>query len=71
MRDCVVLIRLVQRRRGLQVSRVHLLVALHARVHLRHGVLVGVRHVRRVPVRGFALLELPQALLQRTGTAAS
>ena len=62
MRDCIVLIRLVQRRRGLHVSRVHLLVALHAGVHLRH--LVGILHVRRVPICCLALLKLPQAFLR-------
>ena len=64
MRDRVVLVRLLQRRRSLQVSRVDLLLDLHAGVHLRHAVLVGVGRVWLVPVRSFALLKLPQTLLR-------
>lgn len=67
MRDRVVLICLLQRRRGRHVSRIDLLVDLHPGVHLRHAVLVGVGRVLRVPVRSLALLELPQALLQSGG----
>ena len=54
--------------RGVHVARIDLLLRFHAGVHLRHAVLVGVGHVRLVPVRGLALLELTQALLQSIRT---
>ena len=68
MWDCVMLVCLLKRRRGVHVARIDLLLRFHAGVHLRHAVLVGVGHVRLVPVRGLALLELTQALLQSIRT---